>query len=98
MSSTNAPAEAPQRVGMILKREGPMRLVHRFGYTVAAKVFCLDNERFVNVLWDDGEYDLVERKDLRPLSAMNENPLRYPIIGFTDEISDLTTRRQRLGR
>lgn len=92
----NATFEASNRVGMILDRLDPARQVHRFGYIVPAKADSLSNDLFVGVLWDDGEYDLVEKKDLRPLSRMNDNPLQHPVVSFADEICDFAHRRERL--
>jgi hypothetical protein len=95
-SCFSATFQASQRVGMILERENPSRLVHRFGYIVPGKTKSLNNEDFVGVLWDDGEYNLVEKKGLRPLSMMNDNPLRRPIVSFADEVCDFAHRRQGL--
>lgn len=93
---TNTTFDACNRVGMILERKNPARLVHRFGYVLPARASSLGNDHFVGVLWDDGENDLVEKKKLRALSSMNENPLRYPVISYADEICDFPHRRERL--
>ncbi|MET0749233.1 MAG: hypothetical protein ABWY49_13695 [Rhizobium sp.] len=96
ISAIDATFDASKRVGMILERDNPSRQVHRFGYIVPAKANSLSNDQFVAVLWDDGEYDLVERKDLRPMSQMNDNPQQHPVISFADEICDFAHRRGRL--
>lgn len=79
-------SEKPMRVGVILKRDNPARLVHRFGYLMPDRTSRLDPDRYGGVLWDDGECDLVEWDRLCPMSEMGHNPLRFPIVSYTDEI------------
>jgi hypothetical protein len=45
-------AEYPQRVGMIIDRDNPPRLVHRFGYIMPERTLSLDADRYGSVLWD----------------------------------------------
>lgn len=80
----------PQRVGMVIERDRPQRLVQRFGYVMPDRTASLDPDRYGAVLWDDGEVDLVEWERLLLLSQMNENPHRLPIVSFEEEIGYLS--------
>jgi hypothetical protein len=86
-------AEYPQRVGMIIDRDNPPRLVHRFGYIMPERTLSLDADRYGSVLWDDGEFDLVEWERLRPLSDMGHNPHGYAIVNLADEVEIFDTAR-----
>ena len=76
----------PQRVGMLLKRDKPPRLVKRFGYVMPDRTARLDPDRYGSVLWDDGELDLIEWERLLHISQMDDNPDRIPVISYEDEI------------
>lgn len=81
----------PLRVGMLLKRDRPPRLVERFGYIMPDRTARLDPDRYGSVLWDDGELDLVEWERLLPISQMDNNPDGFPVISYEDEIGSGAT-------
>lgn len=81
----------PQRVGLLLRRDKPPRLVQRFGYVMPDRTARLDPDRYGSVLWDDGQLDLVEWERLLSMWDMNDNPDRVPIVSFEDEIGRYAT-------
>lgn len=92
MLRENGLKSEPQRVGMIIRRDKPSRLVHRFGYVMPERTSRLDPSRYGSVQWDDGELDLVEWERLMPMSEMNENPMRLPTVSYEDEIGGFGIR------
>lgn len=78
-----------QRVGSLQRRHSPDRLVARYGMVISDLPDSYRPEEYVNVLWDDGEHDLVDCRLLRPMSRMKENPENLPMVSFDDELREM---------